>query len=322
MTGSIRSFLRAACGACALGGSLGAQAPDSLSPPHRRHHALAYDPVAQRVVLAGGQHLASETSTPWLDDAWSWDGRSWTPLASRAGLPVITHKMGADSAHGVRLVLGRGLVARLDGGRWRVIVPDSQTHRQSAATAYDPHRGRFLTFGGLVGGRAFDTSGETWMYDGTRWDRVATDGPPAMLGGAMAYDARRRVFVLFGGLDTTGRKLGDTWEWHDARWTRVASTGPSPRFGAGIAYDARRGVTVIFGGVDSTNRKLDDTWTWDGRAWQRAATGPAPSPRSEGYLAFDAARGVTVLFGGEGPVPVPTLGDTWEWDGARWRRMP
>lgn len=300
---------------------LPAQAADSVSPPHRRHHALVYDPVSRRVLVIGGQMLISNSQTPVLDDVWSWDGRRWTRVAGNTGTRMITHKLFADGASGVVAVMGRGLVARLDGARWSVVVPDSMTRRESAAGAWDPDRRRFVTFGGLVGGRAYDTSGETWEFDGRQWARVSGSGPPPSLGGAMAYDAARKVMVLFGGLDTMGKKRGETWEWNGSRWSRVATSGPSPRFGAGIAYDARRRETIVFGGVDSGNVKLNDTWRWDGHTWKRAETAIAPAGRSEGYLAYDAARGVVVMFGGEGAEVVPTLGDTWEWDGVVWRRV-
>ena len=137
----------------------------------------------------------------------------------------------------------------------------------------------------------------------------------------MAFDSDRHVMVLFGGLDSAGRKLRDTWEWNGARWSRVSNTGPSARFGHGMAYDAARHESVVFGGVDSTNQKLNDSWRWNGRSWRRAETSVAPSPRSEGHLAFDASRGVIVMIGGEGEQTIPTLNDTWEWDGSRWKRV-
>jgi len=109
--------------------------------------------------------------------------------------------------------------------------------------------------------------------------------------------------------------------WNGTVWTRVSSTGPSARFGAGIAYDMKHGEVVLFGGVDSTNRKLNDTWLWNGERWRRAEGTRPPPPRSEGYLAYDEKRGVVVLFGGEGAATVPTLGDTWEWNGVGWTRV-
>lgn len=300
---------------------LAAQATDSTSPPHRRHHALVYDPASRHVLLAGGQHLVSNSETPVLDDLWSWDGLRWTQVAASTGIPMITHKLFADTTGGLFAIISRGLVAHWGSQGWGVVVRDSLSRRESAAGAYDSDHQRYVFFGGLVGGRAYDTTGETWAFDGKQWTRIATTGPPPMLGGSMAYDTRRKVLVLFGGLDTLGHKLADTWELDRNHWTLVSRVGPPPRFGAGMAYDQQEGVTVLFGGVDSTNQKLNDTWLWDGREWRLAVAPLVPPARSEGYLAYDAARRVIVMFGGEGVAVVPTLGDTWEWSGARWRRV-
>ncbi len=51
--------------------------------------------------------------------------------------------------------------------------------------------------------------------------------------------------------------------------------------------------------------------------WTQAASSK-PSERQPGALAFDSKRGVMVSFGGWNG---DTLGDTWEWNGARWKRV-
>ena len=50
--------------------------------------------------------------------------------------------------------------------------------------------------------------------------------------------------------------------------------------------------------------------------WKLQPVPLAPSPRSFHAMASDASRGVTVIFGGSGSAGL--LGDTWEWNGARW----
>ena len=296
-----------------------AQGVDSVSPPHRRHHALTYDPTGKRVLLFGGQHLVTNNDAPMLSDLWSWNGRQWTQLAANSGVSLIAHQLFASSS-GIFVLANRlGLTARWDGQLWVSLFTDSATRREMAAGAFDDERNRFVLFGGHVDGRAFPR--DTWEFDGHRWIRMATDGPPAMFGGAMAFDRDRHVMVLFGGLDSTGHKLGDTWEWNGVRWSRAAGDGPSPRFGHGMAYDKLRHEAFIFGGVDSTNQKLNDSWRWNGHRWQRVEVAVAPAPRSEGHLAYDDSRGVIVMFGGEGAQTIPTLNDTWEWNGARWSRV-
>lgn len=297
-------------------------APDSsnTSPPHRRHHAVSYDPASQRVLVYGGQQLVSPSDARLLDDLWGWDGRQWTKVAEHTGIAMIGHKLFADGAGGV-FARGesRGLTTRWDGHQWIVLQQDDRSQREMAAGAFDSRRHRFVLFGGHIAGRIFPR--ETSEFDGQQWSETMAAGPPAMLGGAMAYDSRRHVSVLFGGMDSTGRRLGETWEWDGSHWTRASSSGPTARFGAGMTYDAMRGVSVLFGGADSTNQKLDDTWLWDGGSWRRVETSSAPAPRTEGYLAYDERRGVSVLFGGEGAEVIPTLGDTWEWNGTRWTRV-
>ena len=78
------------------GASRRAPVADSTTPPHRRHHALAYDPAIGRVVLYGGQHLASDSDAPLLDDPWHWDGTQWTQAAASTGIGMIGHKPYAD----------------------------------------------------------------------------------------------------------------------------------------------------------------------------------------------------------------------------------
>jgi hypothetical protein len=177
-------------------------------------------------------------------------------------------------------------------------------------------RGKVVVYGGLVGSSLV---GGTWTWDGATWTMADSSTGPGPVGHhAMAYDSRRQRVVMYGGLPTTGPRLSDTWEWDGAKWERVATEGsPGPRSHHRMAYDAARGATVLFGGGDSTST---ETWTYDGLTWQRHAV-PGPSPRWSAAMAYDVARQRIVLFGGgRNGRPFGSLGDTWEWDGARWEQ--
>ena len=66
---------------------------------------------------------------------------------------------------------------------------------------------------------------------------------------------------------------------------------------------------------------LNDLWSWDGTSWKKLADS-GPEPRVMGYIAYDKQRDRIVLFGGRRGVPDNSdLADTWEWDGATWRRV-
>ena len=115
-----------------------------------------------------------------------------------------------------------------------------------------------------------------------------------------------------------------------ATWIqRFPAHSPPGRWHRLLAYDSYRKVAVLFGGavscVDRTG--TNDTWEFDGTDWQRVNTPHSPPPRYYGGMAYDSHRRVTVLFGGwgrdSGPTPGPAYNDTWEYDGADWRKtMP
>lgn len=133
----------------------------------------------------------------------------------------------------------------------------------------------------------------------------------------MSFDTSRKVTVLFGGSEYSGR-LADTWEYNGTWQQRFPATSPSARIHHAMAYDSRRQVTVLFGGLNSANTPLGDTWEYDGATWRLATPSHSPIARHNHSMAYDSARGVIVLFGGEtasGPA-----NDTWEYDGISWRQ--
>ena len=110
----------------------------------------------------------------------------------------------------------------------------------------------------------------------------------------MAYDARRRRVVLYGGTTERRENLGtDVWEWDGAQWSRVTPVTPGPTVSRHrMAFDVARGVTLLHSGTE--------TWSWDGAHWRRLAT-TGPSRRIVSAMAYDVARQRVVLFGGAGP---------------------
>lgn len=157
-------------------------------------------------------------------------------------------------------------------------------------------------------------------------------GTPPKLGvrnaHAMAYDGNRGRVILFGGADAS-KVREDTWEWDGDEWTQISLSGPGPRTFPAMAYDHRRkrvvlfgGNRVLFGAKPDEIKFLDDTWEWDGRRWNQIKVS-GPPPRAEAAMAFDGRRGRIVLFGGHDRTGVAgsRLGDTWEWDGARWTQI-
>lgn len=212
-----------------------------------------------------------------------------------------------------------------DGKRWRRVSAEGPSPRNWAALVYDAARGRVILFGGREGeGRSGTPRGETWEWDGKRWQLLDRDGPSPRDHHAMIYDRARKKIVLFGGWDGA-KTLNDTWEWDGAKWNQLSQEGPQKRAAFGLAYDERRKAAVMFGGRDG-DLLLDDTWTWDGRRWTRQNSS-GPSKRAFPGMVYDSRQHRVILFGGvdkSGPnseTEFDLFNDTWAWNGDRWVKL-
>lgn len=241
-------------------------------PPPRTFPALAYDGVSDRLILFGGNRVLFGTArdaATFLDDMWAWNGHAW-------------HRM-------------------------KVSTPPA---RAEAGIAYDSRRRRVVLFGGHStenGERV--RFGDTWEWDGIRWELKSSDGPAPRNGAAMAYDAGRKRIVLFGGSGAPG----ETWEWDGQVWTEIPAATEG-RFNSAMAFDDARNAVIRFGGWTEGGR-VGDTWRYDGVRWTRL-TRDGPVARNHTAMAYDRSRRVIVLFGGHDGDRV--FGDTWEWTGNAW----
>ncbi len=170
----------------------------------------------------------------------------------------------------------------------------------------------------LTGPPELEPAGEPlqlWRWDGTTWTEVPATGdvPPQRAYFGTAYDAGRRVVVLYGG-DVEPQQSAIVWEWDGETWSSHDVAGPGPRLSSALTYDDA-GQVVLYGG-DDQGEIHNDTWGWDGQRWERLATdGPRP-PRWPGAF-VDVEGSGPLLIGGHQVVDedLPAaLGDTWVWD--------
>lgn len=286
----------------------------------RNAHALAYDSDRGRVLLFGG---ADERQV--MGDLWGWDGKRWDCL-SNVGPPPRTFPSLAYNPATKRLVLFGGNRVLFgteedtetflgdmwtwDGQSWSQIEAATPSPRAEAAMVYDSARQRIVLFGGY---RNADGErirlGDTWEWDGQRWEARNVTGPSPRNGASMAFDVHREKVVLFGGSGA----MEETWEWDGATWERIPA-GTGGRFNSAMAYDVARRTLLRFGGWTPQGRR-GDTWKWDGKQWA-LLTQEGPQARNHTSLAYDSQNNVIVLYGGHDGQRV--FGDTWEWDGSQW----
>lgn len=145
--------------------------------------------------------------------------------------------------------------------------------------------------------------------DCVTWEEIRSS-PDARSHHAMAYDSRRGVTVLFGGVRYySNSAFDDTWEWDGAQWTRADTDGPADLYDVQLAYDQRRGLTILYGQYDDGDVWPSQMWGWDGGSWTMLDDDP-PDPGYPYRMVFDYRRGFVVLVSAAN-----WYLQTWEWDG-------
>lgn len=251
---------------------------------------------------------------------------SWHPRAAAPMSPRKRHAMAYDLRRGVSVLFGGryfsqpyGDTWEWDGSTWTERPVAGPEARSEHAMVYDRARRVTVLFGGAAVGSppSLIVLGDTWEWDGDDWSLASIDGPTPRLRTALAFDVRRGVTVLFGGVGDGARIYGDTWEWDGSAWAIRSTSGPPSRAVASMAYDEDRGVVVLFGGANHT-RPFGDTWEWDGSSWVHRTSYDQPSSRQLHRMVFDRGRGVTMLYGGWLASASTVFDDIWEWDGTTW----
>jgi len=246
------------------------------SPPNRRGFALAYDSARGRVVLFGGYASGS-----YFNDTWEYDGTSWIQVVpSSSPSARAYHAMAYDSARS-RVVLFGGLnqygstlndTWEYNGTTWVSKSFYTKPYsRMDHAMVYDSGRSRVILYGG-ADYRQNLAFLDTWEYDGTTWvNKSPANGPLALAGHALAYDASRGRVILFGGtLPIPSYPIYNyTWEYDGTNWTQVyPTTSPSERTYHAMTYDSDRNRVVLFGGCNRPSCSglgiefFSDTWEY------------------------------------------------------------
>jgi hypothetical protein len=229
---------------------------------------------------------------------------------------------------------------RVPDNRWTRVadVPPDPLGRElapgrGAFWCFEPGAGVFLRYGGYTPGEC----NALWTFDLglRRWaNPVPPDWawpPPAARPGAgawwsMAYDSKRRVIWLHGGVGVALRHhpelFEDVWQYDPARGTFTAMGAENhPRYGARIVYDSTNDLILrapAYDGEWAALHNRDATWVYDPRknAWQRRPTPGSPKHALAGAFVFAPDAGKAVFVG----VGRDHRAETWTYDAAanRW----
>lgn len=195
-------------------GTAWSEKPDS-APGGRVHFVVAPVGGVDGVLMLGGA----------MDDdpaGWQWNGARWTKLTRTAPAGTIPNAMFPDaSGRTVFLAVrppqsGNAFAAEL--WRWG---DAAWVRADSGGPGFSPRAAAAATAEGLLlylGWEPDNAPAVAWTWGSAGWKRVRAD-PGRRRSGVMAYDARRRVTVLYGG-DDGAAILGDLWEWDGHSWLR------------------------------------------------------------------------------------------------------
>jgi hypothetical protein len=315
-----------------------------FSPPPRWDALLVYDSFSKGLLLIGG---AMAPGTPG-NDMWElasnvtgWvELRPLTPPVGGFPDPRFASTITYDGFDGYVLLFGgmspsgsafsddwmdnRGTWTELSIGvpfagnpssRWA----ESLTYLQGQVVG----TGEIVMFGGqqCLPNRCL-VLGDTWLYVGGEWERLAPRVSPTPRFGAAMAAAPGGYVLLFGGCGIVC-PLGDTWKFQNNRWTEFhLGTGPSARYFASLLYDLSDNAFVLFGGCLGGHQlcPAGDTWLFVNNEWINITGSTGSTPPARFGAGADTSSGYAVMFGGMGTGGA--LNDMWWFVNFAWQLLP
>ena len=178
------------------------QATNEASPPARHDAAMVFDQARGVLLLYGGtaepnERAAAAGAGADLNDTWTWDGKTWTQVASgpSVGNPVVAYDPGTKTP----ILVGALSKPTLswDGKAWHEVAGSNGLPVLAGAALARDRLGRVIAVGGNTFTALVDGS---WTWNGRAWIELkAAELPQPRSGAAIAYDEGNMVTVLFGG---------------------------------------------------------------------------------------------------------------------------
>ncbi|WP_298897253.1 kelch repeat-containing protein [uncultured Psychroserpens sp.] len=240
-----------------------------VAPEPRSGHSMIYDSANNRLLVFGGKN---ENGTI-LNDLWSWNGDNWKKLNESGPIPRQSHRMVFNTDNGdVFLFGGSNALGQSLNDTWvfrnekwlELKSKDLPPPRLQHTMAYDQQQKKVVLFGGFSkNGTDKTIYGDTWEWQLLEgWKLINKNDLLARDHHAMAYDAKSKRIILFGGYNK--QYLGDTLSWNGNKWVLITNEGPSKRAGKpALMYSFKDESLILFGGWDKTNKPLMDFWKFN-----------------------------------------------------------
>jgi cysteine-rich repeat protein len=317
----------------------------------REYATLTFDPVGNRLILAGGRNATSaELGSYALDES------GWTPLNPQdapnafASVAAFDRQLRKVVVYGGKAKVGvvgdgsEGALWTLDGALWtKRSGGQPPTARVGATGGVEPISGHLLVFGGIFLGNcapltctpAKIISGEddVWQADlsgsSPAWSRRGFTRAPRLTQAAYAYDVDRARIVVYGGRRAAGdgsvaqaSSSDVTWEIAGHSWFQMSAMGPPALDDAAMTYGAigtMPSSAILFGGKKSGTGATDEFWFYANGQWTAGPAAGRPPPRYGAAMAYDPIARKALMFGGSNGTTANN--ETWVLDGTGWRNL-
>jgi len=267
--------------------------PTGILPTARYHHAAAYDPATNTMMVFGGSNCAKG----YFNDVW-----------------ILSNANGASGTPAWRKLFASGT---------------APTARESASAVYDPVNNLLIIYGGNAGSTNF---GDVWVLSNANgtggnpvWTQLTPAGtaPNTRSGHSAIYDSANNRMTIFGGFHLT-HSLSDTFVLSFANgiggtptWTQLTATGTAPQIGYHTAvYDSSKNAMYIFSGSSSQAKLSGDDHAFslsnsNGIGTSQWTRGGPPARFSQSMI-FDSATKSLFVFDGQHALTNTAIDDYWQ----------
>jgi N-acetylneuraminic acid mutarotase len=285
-------------------------------PPAMIYHSALYEPVAQRVLVFGGNSKHGINGD--VKEVFSYDSHNGAWETSRAfdANPAWKNAMSPayDEESGKVIILnveGETWAYDFENDAWELMKPDpAPSGRCGHKMAYDSESDMVIMDGGFKCTSPADPIlNETWAYDynANTWTAMSTM-PAGRIYHEMVYDSESDRIIVWGGRPHEELDDVDIWayDYNSDTWTSYPTeNGPAQRstyYTMDYLPDSDR--MIMIGGVMLTSGFggdfVTDVWEYDfnNNAWELVETDSPLPPLAKHVTAYDANTGLIYLFGG------------------------
>jgi len=254
------------------------------TPSPRTFASMAYDRVNTRIVLFGGSKVLfgkTPDSDNLLNDTWVFEDNTWKKLITKnAPTPRAEATMVYDENRNKLLLFGGytiegkkyiklGDTWEFYDNEWHLVSDKGPSKRHGISMSFDGESNEVILFGGSTVDKQYgERKGETWRWDGQKWNKLSIEQPLGVFNATMTYDPHKEEFVRFGGWNGKSR-INTTWVFKENSWRILASDqSPSPRNHSNMVYSIKEQRIILFGGHDG-KYVFGDTWEFREHKWHK-----------------------------------------------------